>query len=146
MNFLSQVLCSLPSFSFILRQHERMKAPGRGASRALSQLAKYTTQCLRKTSRTSSVARHNSTSTKKYCNAYLRPTAFRQLISEGCMRSPQGHVTISGEQILFAQARRHFSVSRISQHNDLVPPKPGEEYVKSQSPLQIHSNNFKDFM
>ena len=134
MNFFEssgQVLCSSLSFFFIL--HERMKAPGRCTSRALSELAKYPTQCLQGTSRTPSIARHNSTSTVEHYNAFLRPLAIRQLISKQYIWSSKSHLNKSGGQISFAEARRHFSVSRISHHNDLVPPKPGEEYVKTRA-------------
>ena len=116
--------------SYILLRHKRMKAPGQGAGRALSQLAKYPTQCFSRTSRVLSTSRHHSTSTIKSYDV-LPPTGMGwQLISKSSVRSAQ--VRVSRRQISFAQGRRHFSVSRIALHNDLVPPKPGEEYVKSQ--------------
>ena len=119
-------------FPFVLRQHERMKASSRSASRALSQLTRYPAQCLPCVLKMSSTtpARHHSTSITKCHNTVLRPLADQQLTSKQVLRSNRRHVSGFNGQLVFPQARRQFSVSTISFHNDLVPPKPGEEYVQ----------------
>ena len=120
------------------------------ASRWLSRSVRNPPQRLLVPSKTSSASPASSYST----SAHRRPATVLCRLTSRQLRSSRGlrpsHEPISscvacGE---LAKARRKFTASTLSLHNELVPPKPGEEYVINtfswasteilQAPCHIH--------
>jgi hypothetical protein len=114
------------------------------ASRVLSQFIRNPPQCLLRYSKTSSTspARNCSTLAHTYSTAAVSHSTSRQSPSISGTRPYPRPVLSCVTEEPFAKARRRFSASTVSLHNELVPPKPGEEYViksfiyKHTDPLQ----------
>lgn len=109
---------------------QKMTAVG-SASRCLSRSLKSAPQCLLRSSETSSSssARNCSTSTHRHPPSVSWHSTDHQLRSSKGLRPGYGPVLRSFWGEPFAKTRRRFSTSTMALHNELVPPKPGEEYV-----------------
>ena len=108
------------------------------ASRRLSKLAISPPQCLLrspKTSYTTSV-RHFSIPAQRSRTEVISHSRSPQLVFP-IRRLPTQ--TSFGRWGLFAQARRLFSASTVLLHDDLIPPKPGEESVVKPDYYTLYS-------